>query len=181
MTTYISLLRGINVSGQRMIKMTDLKELYKDLTLVNIYTYKQSGNVVFQCNKSGKEDLELQISNQIQKHFGLFVPVIVLKTVELEEIIEKNPYLHDETKDISHLHVTFLSSVPEQIDFDIIYQNRSAGEEFSVNGTVVYLYCPNGYGKTRLTNAFFENKLKVSATTRNWKTATELLNIAKKL
>lgn len=181
MTTYISLLRGINVSGQKKIKMDDLKEIYENLHFINTQTYIQSGNVVFQYDKSEQKDLELKISSQIQKYVGFFVPIIVLETLELKEIVERNPYLVDKTKDISHLHVTFLSSKPEQIDFEIFYHNKSQVEEFALIEKAVYLYCPNGYGKTKLTNTFFENKLKVKATTRNWKTTTELLNIAEKL
>lgn len=180
MTTYISILRGINVSGQKMIKMDAVKEMYEDLHFRNIQTYIQSGNVVFQYYKSKQKDLELTISHQLQNKFGFDVPVIVLETVELKNIIEGNPYKDDQTKNISHLYVTFLSSRPERIDTEMIYQKKSPTEEFSLTEKAVYLYCPNGYGKTKLTNTFFENKLKVGATTRNWKTTIELLNIAEK-
>jgi uncharacterized protein (DUF1697 family) len=180
MTTYISILRGINVSGQKRITMDALKKMYEDLHFMNILTYIQSGNLVFQYIKSEQKDLEQKISSQIEKNFGFFLPVIVLNTVELKEIIERNPYLVDVTKDISHLHVTFLSSEPEQIDSEIIYKHKLPGEEFTLIEKAVYLYCPNGYGKTKLSNTFFENKLKVNATTRNWKTTTELLSIAER-
>ena len=178
MTTYISLLRGINVSGQKMVKMPVLKEMYESLHFTNILTFIQSGNVVFQCKKSENKDLEKIISGQIQKNFGFEVPVIVLDTDELTAIIERNPYKDDNTKDISYLHVTFLSSTPEQINFETIPKLKSPGEEISLIERAVYLYCPNGYGKTKLTNTLLENRLKVGATTRNWKTTLELLNMA---
>jgi uncharacterized protein (DUF1697 family) len=180
MTTYISIIRGINVSGQKKIKMDALKKMYEDLHFSNIQTYIQSGNVVFQYSKSGQKALENKISGQIEKCFGFFAPVIVMNTDELKDIVEKNPYIADKTKDIACLHVTFLSSKPEQIDFEKIDKNRLPGEECSLMGNAVYLYCPNGYGKTKLSNIFFENKLKVRTTTRNWKTTTELLNIAER-
>ncbi|MCE5345049.1 MAG: DUF1697 domain-containing protein [Bacteroidales bacterium] len=180
MTTYISILRGINVGGQNVIRMDAVKELYADLHFVNIQTYIQSGNVVFQYHKSDRKDLELKISSQLHNKFGLEVPVIVLDEFELKDIIDKNPYKDDNTKNISHMHVTFLSSGSKLIDTEIICQKKSPEEEFLLTKNAVYLYCPNGYGKTRLTNNFFENKLKVGATTRNWKTATELLIIAEK-
>lgn len=178
MTTYISLLRGINVSGQKMIKMELLTEMYKGLYFENIQTYIQSGNVVFQFKKSENKDLEEIISSQIQKSFGFEVPVIVLDKDELKAIIQCNPYKADKTKDVPFLHVTFLSSVPEQINLDTISRSKSSGEELSLIERTVYLYCPKGYGKTKLTNTLFEKRLKVGATTRNWKTTLELLDIA---
>ena len=180
MTTYISILRGINVSGQKIIKMDALKEMYEDLHFNNIQTYIQSGNVIFQNTQSRQIDLGQIISNELTGKFGYEVPVIVLDTVELKEIIERNPFTSDEIKDISHLHVTFLSSKPERIDDVLIYQKKASEEEFAITEKAVYLYCPNGYGRTKLTNTFFENRLKVGATTRNWKTTIELLRIAEK-
>ena len=180
MTTYISILRGINVSGQKMIKMDALKEMYEDLQFNNIQTYIQSGNVIFQNIQSKQTDLGQKISNELMRKFGFEILVIVLDTFELKEIIAKNPFAPDKTKDISHLHVTFLSSKPELIDNGLFNQKRAPGEEFAITENAIYLYCPKGYGQTKLTNAFFENKLKVGATTRNWKTTLELHRIAAK-
>jgi uncharacterized protein (DUF1697 family) len=181
MTTYISILRGINVSGQKSIKMDVLKKLYEDLNFENVQTYIQSGNVIFQCNKTKQKHLEMILSNQIQQNFGFEVPLIVLDIAELKEIIKNNPFISDPARNISHLHVTFLASHPEQIDMEMIRQKKSQGEDFVLLGKVVYLYCPDGYGKTKLNNTFFENKLKVGATTRNWNTTCELLNISEKI
>jgi uncharacterized protein (DUF1697 family) len=178
MITYISLLRGINVSGQKVIKMDVLQEMYESLHFSNIQTYIQSGNVIFQFKKSVNKDLEIKISGRIQKCFGFEVPVIVIKTGELKEIIERNPYIADKTKDLLYLHVTFLSSRPEQINLEAINKVKSTGEELTLIERAVYLYCPNGYGGSRLTNTFLENRFKVRATTRNWKTTMELLKIA---
>lgn len=178
MATYISLLRGINVSGQKMIKMDALKEMYNDLHFTNVRTYIQSGNVIFEEVHSNQIDLEQKIANELLLKFGFVIPVIVLNAVELKAIVEQNPFVSDEAKDISHLHVTLLSSIPEQIDYTMISQKKATDEEFAITEKAVYLYCPDGYGRTKLTNTFFENKLKVGATTRNWKTTIELLRIA---
>jgi uncharacterized protein (DUF1697 family) len=168
------------VSGQKMIKMAALQEMYEDLHFIHVETYIQSGNVVFQYQKSDQKELTQKISAQLLNRFGFEIPVIVLEAVELRDIIERNPFISDKTKEISHLHVTFLSSTPKQPDRTIISQKRSGDEEFLLTEKAVYLYCPHGYGRTGLTNTFFENKLKVGATTRNWKTTTELLKIAEK-
>jgi uncharacterized protein (DUF1697 family) len=181
MTTYVSILRGINVSGQRLIKMSALKELYKDLGLLNVQTYIQSGNLVFQYKHVDQHELGLTISKKILYNFGFAVPAIILKMNDLKRIIENNPYLYDQKKEIARLHVTFFSKKPERIDIEVIDQKKHAEEEFAFTEEAIYLYCPRGYGKTKLTNTFLEKTLKVEATTRNWHTVTELLKIAGKL
>ena len=177
METYISMLRGINVSGQKLIKMEALKKAYEELQFKNVTTYIQSGNVIFQYSSVESFELEQKISDQIQKKFGFEVPVLVLLPQELKEILNNNPFANDPKKDISFLHVTFLASVPKEPNMEAISQKMAPGEEFSLVGRVVYLYCPNGYGKTKLTNTFLESKLKVGATTRNWKTSNLLFTM----
>ena len=178
MTTYISLLRGINVSGQKPIKMDALKAMYRQLNFQNIETYLQSGNVIFGDDKSDPSDLATTISSKIQKQFGFEVPVIALKVDDLKAIIEANPFKDDLRMDQQFLHVTFLATDPKKIDLETITAKKSPGEEIALIKKAVYLYCPNGYGRTKLTNNFLETKLRVGATTRNWKTVNELLKIA---
>lgn len=181
MTTYISILRGINVSGHRLIKMDVLRHLYADLGFTNVQTYIQSGNVVFQNKETRLQDLEKKIAKKIFEQFGFEVPVLVKEIDELKKIIKNNPFIGDKTKDTSYLHLTFISAQPEKTNFDKIKEVQYQPEEFELLDKTIYLYCPNGYGNSKLTNSFFESKLKVVATTRNWKTTNELLNIAKKL
>jgi uncharacterized protein (DUF1697 family) len=160
--------------------MTALKQLYEDLGLMNIQTYIQSGNVVFLANPSDRYDLGLAISRKIKENFGFEVPAFVLEMADLRDIIENNPYSKDQKKKMLHLHVTFLPSKYEVLDVALIDQRKLPGEEYTLAEKVIYLYCPNGYGKTKLNNTFFEKTLKVNATTRNWQTVTELLKIAEK-
>lgn len=178
MTTYISILRGINVSGQKLIKMDALKQMCENLNFIYVQTYIQSGNIVFQSEDSELSNLEELISKQILLQFRFDVPVIVLSIEKLQQIIASNPYTSDQTKDISGIYVTFLSSPAKEIHIDIIKQKLLQEEEVTLTENAVYLYCPNGYGKTKLTNTFLESKLKVNATTRNWKTTNELLRMA---
>ena len=181
MKTYISILRGINVSGQKLIKMDALRKLYEKLEFHNIRTYVQSGNVIFAGKDAEINKVELEISHQIKKEFGFAVPVIVLTINTLERIIENNHFLKDSNKDVAFLHVTFLSSKPNQGDIKEIEDKKQDEEEIIFSDNAVYLYCPNGYGRTKLTNNFLENKLRVGATTGNWKTTNELLKIAQQL
>lgn len=179
MITYISILRGINVSGQKLIKMDALRKSYENLRFHNVTTYVQSGNIIFAGNDIELNKLEQKISRQIEKDFGFEVPVIVLTIDKLKQVIDNNPFLKDPGKDQIFSHVTFLSSKPEHYDHKIIEDKKQNGEEIIFSDNAVYLYCPNGYGRTKLTNNFLEAKLKVGATTRNWKTTNELFKIAK--
>ena len=146
MPTYISLLRGINVSGQKLIKMDALKAMYRQLDFQNAETFLQSGNVIFKDEKSDPSDLATTISSKIQEQFGFEVPVIVLKVDDLKEIIEENPLKDDLRMDQQFLHVIFLAADPKEIDFELIAAKKSAGEEIVLIKKAVYLYCPNGYG-----------------------------------
>ena len=180
MTTYISILRGINVSGQKLIKMDALKKMYENLNFENIQTYVQSGNVIFSSKEKEQKELEKIISLKIATEFGFEVPVIVLNEKTLETIIKNNPFTKDNLKDSSFLHVTFLAENPIPFNKESIIEKKQPNEEIDFTQNAVYLYCPNGYGKTKLNNNFLENKLKVKATTRNWRTTNELLKLATK-
>lgn len=179
MTTYISMLRGINVSGQKLIKMEALRKLYENLGFINVITYLQSGNVIFTNKDQDPDKLGQIIRREIQKNFGFEVPVIVLTVDKLKQIIDHNPFINDSNKDQSSLYVTFLLSKPDQFDAKVIVDKKQDMEEIIFSDNAVYMYCPDGYGRTKLSNNFFEAKLKVDATTRNWKTTNELYKIVK--
>jgi len=178
MQTYITILRGINVSGKNMIKMPELTALFEALGFIKVKTYIQSGNIVFQYSKKKAEELQKLIQQKIEERFGLKVPAMVKTKDEIEKAISENPFIAKTNVDVSKLHVTFLSEVPQQADIDKINVEQYKPDEFIIVGSNIYLYCPSGYGNTKLNNNFFESKLKVVATTRNWKTVNELLNIA---
>jgi len=178
MQTYISILRGINVSGHKLIKMKALQELYENLGFSNVRTYIQSGNVVFGSKSEDTGKLEKIIASAILKNFEFEVPIIVLKRDELNYITSQNMFLTQREKDISKLHVTFLSKEPEKNLAESIGREEYSPDEYNIVGKAIYLFCPQGYGNTKLNNNFFEKKLKVQATTRNWKTVLELLNLS---
>ena len=175
------MLRGINVSGQKMIKMEALRKMFEDLGVVNPQTYIQSGNVIFQFKKGIKTQLEKKIGTKINEVFGFKVPVLVKDIDELKKILKNNLFVSKRKEDLTKLHVTFLSEKPEQSNLDKIKSIQYDADEFILSGTTIYLFCPNGYGRTKLNNNFFENKLKVTATTRNWRTINELLRIAENI
>jgi uncharacterized protein (DUF1697 family) len=177
MQTYIAILRGINVSGHKLIKMDALKASFEHLGFADVQTYIQSGNIVFKYKVNSKL-LNNKIKAMLADEYGFDVPVLVKTVPEMEAIFNNNPFINNVTNDINTLHVTLLAEKP--LPEHIAKLNKDFGMDvYIIIENTIYLYCPNGYGKTKLTNTFFESKLKVSATTRNWKTISALVHLAK--
>ena len=177
MHEYVSLLRGINVGG-KTLKMDSLLKVYESLGLRDVKSYIQSGNVLFNTTYTDTRSMKEELQNRIRSRYGLEVTIIIRNRRELEKIIEKNPFTESGNRELNRMHVTFLeegakAKLPKSLRPDI-----DTNDEFRVIGTEIYLYCPEGYGKTVFSNSFFEKKLGVRATTRNWKTVTELHRIA---
>jgi uncharacterized protein (DUF1697 family) len=181
MTTYISLLRGINVGGKNTIKMDILRELYVNLGFSNVQSYIQSGNIIFNAESIDNQTLENKISTKITKTFELHLPVLVLTIDELKQALTNNPYTTNNLKDPAKIHLTFLSEIPDEALLKKINSDFYLPDKFIYSAKVIYNYCPNGYGNTKLNNTFFEKKLKLTATVRNFKTANELLAIAEEI
>ncbi len=161
-----------------MIKMDALRKLYENMGFQDVRTYVQSGNVVFKGGDIELFSLEKSIGQQIKTDFDFEVPVIVLTVDLLNQVITNNPFLADPSKEHSFLHLTFLASKPKVYDKEAIESKKEGGEAIRFSDKVIYLYCPNGYGRSKLTNNLIEARLKVKATTRNWKTVNELLKIS---
>lgn len=175
MPSYISILRGINVSGKNKIKMDELKAMYESLGFTNITTYIQSGNVVFESQPAN--NISTLIEQKIKETFQFDVPVIIRKKSEINTISSKNSFLKEKGIELDKLHVTYLAEAPLEENITKIATYNFEPDRFIIVKQEVFVYCPNGYGKTKLNNTFFENKLKVKATTRNWKTTNKLTNI----
>jgi uncharacterized protein (DUF1697 family) len=176
MTTYISILRGINVNGQNLIKMDALRALYSSLGLEQVQSYIQSGNVLFQCAGATPQQLSERISAAIRLQWNMEVPVLVFSREYLHQAVAENPFVGN--ADPVHLHLTFLAQMPDEELLSSLDAQAYAPDRFIVLGQIVYLHCPNGYGKTKLSNQFWERKLRVQATTRNWKSCQELLRLS---
>lgn len=176
---YILILRGINVSGQKKVPMSELKGLLEDLGLQRVSTYIQSGNVVFEYEKSAGTLLK-KIDKSIEDHFGFHVPLILRTLNEMKEVVRKNPLSKKKLSD-DYWHVTFLDEVPSRENLKKIENFKSEPDVWAWHNREIYVGCPNGYGRTKLTNTFFENKLKVTATTRNWRTVNQLITMGEAL
>lgn len=175
MTSYVSLLRGINVSGQKKINMKDLKSLYESLGFMKTSTYIQSGNVVFTSSDTTESKLKALIEESLSKRYGFEVPVIILTKNNVLQALNMLPF-EDVSPEFhgSQTLFSFLSKNVENNKIEDFNRYLSSTEQLYMNNDVVYLYCPDGYGKTKITTNLLEKKLNVIATTRNWKTMLKI-------
>jgi uncharacterized protein (DUF1697 family) len=178
MPTFIAMLRGINVSGHKIIKMDQLRASFTAMGFSNTKTYIQSGNIIFEASNDSTANLSEKIGQRILGDFGFSVPVTLKTAKEMEQIIKRNPFLGMPAIDHSKLHVTFLDDDPPKKALEQLLPLASKPEQVHIIGQEVFLYCPNGYGNTKLSNTAIEKKLSVGATTRNWKTVNTLLAMA---
>jgi len=175
---YIAMLRGINVSGHNIVKMEDLRASFGALRFRNVETYVQSGNVIFETEKDSLASLSKAIERKIAGDFAVSIPVFLRTSDEMAAITKRNPFLKVPGIDHSKLHVTFLSDAPLDAAHERIQPLATNPELFRIIEREIYLYCPHGYGKSKLSNSAIEKKLSIGATTRNWKTVNTLLAMA---
>ncbi len=173
MKTYIALLRGINVGGHKKLKMADLKILFEVLGFADVTTYIQSGNVVFSA-KEGNGLAEM-ISNEIEKQFGWEVPVLVKTADAIAQILKDCPF--EEEKKVE-AYFMLLASPPKKEFMEAVSEISYPNEEFVLSPECVYIFFGKGAGNAKLNNNFFEKKLKVAATTRNYRTLAKLVELA---
>lgn len=181
MTTYISLLRGINVAGKKIIKMADLRALYQQLAFSNVQSYIQSGNVIFSSDSDeagNRLHLAKKISQAIFSHYQFEVPVFVLTPDILHQARRNLPFKDiDVLFDGSKVLLCFLSDTPGNT-LELLTPYLKASEHLAIIGNVLYLHCEEGYGRSKLTHSIIEKKLQVSATARNLKTVDKLISLA---
>ncbi|NJX15263.1 DUF1697 domain-containing protein [Tamlana crocina] len=175
MTTYIALLRGINVGGQKKVPMADLRGLLSKMGLKNVKTYIQSGNVVFQSSEEDIRILENEIRSAILKHFSFEVPVLVKASADFKNILNDCPF--PEAMKLNSYFV-LLFSKPNDKAVEAVKSMTYPNETFVITDACVYLHCAQGYGKAKLNNNTFERKLNITSTARNYKTMTKLLTLA---
>jgi uncharacterized protein (DUF1697 family) len=173
--TYVALLRGINLGARNKIAMGDLRAMFETLDARDVRTYVQSGNVVF-VSDAKAADLPDAIERAIARAAGLDVEVLVRTRAQLDRVVKGNPFA--DGAELKALHVTFLDARPAKARVDALDPERYPPDTFRVAGQEVYLHCPNGYGPSKLSNAYFEKQLGVAATTRNWRTVTTLAAMA---
>lgn len=177
----ISLLRGINVGGRGMIKMDALRALYESLGLRDVRTFIQSGNVVFRAGQRGVDRLPARIEEAIEREFGFRPPVIHRTVEELRRVIARNPFASRAGIEPGKLLVTFLAADPGEEARQAVRRIRTDPEEVWIEGRELWIYFPNGAGKSKISLAAFDRALKTPGTGRNWNSVLKLLALAEEL
>lgn len=170
--THVALLRGINVGGKNILPMKELARMFADAGCTNVRTYIQSGNVIFE-KSAATTKLADMIAANIEKRFGFRIPVILRSSEQMRKTIRDNPFLPT-VADQRWLHVYFLADAPNAGAIAGLDPARSTPDVFHVLGQEIYLHLPNGMGRSKLTNAYFDSKLSTTCTARNWATVLKL-------
>jgi uncharacterized protein (DUF1697 family) len=176
MSTYVAMIRGINVTGYNIIPMERLRTLFSDCGFTDVRTYIQSGNVVFGATGSTASCVAA-IQGKLERELGKPIAVILRTPDELGAIIAKNPFLKMKGVDVKRLAVSFLDKPPTKQRLAAVEAIESGNDQFRSAGREIYLYCPDGYGNSRLAGRL-ERTLGVKATARNWNSVRKLHEMA---
>ncbi|MEO0769235.1 MAG: DUF1697 domain-containing protein [Cyanobacteria bacterium J06649_4] len=179
MTTFVSLLRGINVGGKNKLPMKELIALLNDIGLSHVETYIQSGNIVFQSDISDVEALSARISAAISNHAGFSPHVLTLTRVDFQKAMTNNPF-PDAVGAPKTLHLFFLAGVPTAPDLACLDTYKKESERFQLIDAVFYLHAPDGIGRSKLA-ANVEKAMGVPITARNWRSVEKIMAIAQSL
>jgi uncharacterized protein (DUF1697 family) len=175
--TWVALFRGINVGGNNKLPMKELVATLESVGCQDVATYIQSGNAVFRSERTDASMLSDRISAAVKERHGFEPRVLVLGSEALERVFRSNPF-HEAESEPKSLHVYFLASSPGRPDLEALEEIRGDREQFVIDGDVLYLYAPDGVGRSRLA-ANAEKLLGVSATARNWRTVSKLLTMVR--
>jgi uncharacterized protein (DUF1697 family) len=178
MTTYAALLRGINVGGSRKLPMADLRTLLAGLGHTGVRTYLQSGQAVFTAGHGDEESLAAELTRAIEERFGFTVDVLVRDHAYLRSVAEACPFPAAELE-ARQLHVTYFSAPPGPERFAEIDRAAFLPEEFRLGDRALYLYAPDGLGRSKLAEALSRPRVTkgLIATTRNWNTVVKLVEL----
>jgi len=176
--THVALLRGINLGGKNRLAVKDLTAMFADAGCRGVSAYIQSGNIIFTAAPGLASRIAALITAQIKKRFGHEVPVVLRTMDELKKVIANNPFLKAGAAE-RELHVVFLADAPDAARVRTLDPDRSPPDTYQVRGREIYLRLPNGMGRSKLTNQYFDSKLATVGTARNWRTVTTLLELMK--
>jgi len=177
MPIIISLLRGINVGGNKKIKMADLRELYTSFGFMNTKTLLQSGNAVFETDNTDITAIQQMIQEGIQAKFGFDVTIILRTPSELKAIVANHPFTDEQLADPAKISIVYMDRIPDDEAVTDLRDSNTGNEDIHAKGQELYLFYHDGKGKSKLDNGRIERKLKVTGTARNWNTTHKILTL----
>ena len=178
MPVLISMLRGVNLVRHNRIKMDDVRTLYVSLNLKDPHTYVQSGNVIFRTKEKNGTQLARKIQGAIEREFGFSTPVILRTPEEFKRTIAANPFAGRQGIDPAKLLVSFLANEPSAEARAKLLALKPNPEELHLVGRELYIYFPNGAGRSKLQWSALDKKVGTPGTARNWNSVTKMLELA---
>ncbi len=178
MTVFISMLRAVNVGSTSRIKMEPLRAAYEGLGFKDVRSLLQSGNVLFRTSIKDSRQLARRIKQELERKFGLEIEGVIRTLPELASIVDRSPVLSPRA-DPAKLLVMFLAGVPDAQGQARLVKAHKGPEMLEIRGPEVYLYYPEGVGRSKLTTAVLERHLGAVGTARNWNTLTKLVEAAR--
>jgi uncharacterized protein (DUF1697 family) len=124
--------------------------------------------------------LSVNIEQAILEKFNFIIPVMIRTNKELADLFSINPFLGETNFDPSKMAVLFLHDEPSEAQIQKVANIDYPPDKFHIVGREIFIYCPNGFGRTKLYTNFFEKKMGVIGTARNWKTISTILDLAEK-
>nr|WP_042292511.1 DUF1697 domain-containing protein [Nonlabens ulvanivorans] len=173
---YVALLRGVNVGGKSKLPMALLRDALGKTSFYGVTTYIQSGNIIFNSDLEVAQ-CEKIISDLLKSDFDMDIPAIVKKQSQFKEILQENPFKTRTMDNAKFMSFGFLSEIPEQDKVEEVMSFSTELETFKIVNNVIYFYCGVGFGKTKMTNAWFEKKLGLISTMRNYNTTFKLTEL----
>lgn len=172
---YVAFLRGINVGGKTIIKMEELRKVFSSLGFENVKSYIQSGNIVFETDETDEAKLTEKIANAVEANF-FKTPVMIRSIDEIKDAIANNPFADEEFED-KLFHLVFLAEKLSDEKAEMLLSNNKDTEKFAVRNREVYCLLRDGVADSLLGKKYIDNKLKVAATARNWRTINKILEL----
>jgi uncharacterized protein (DUF1697 family) len=179
MTSYVALLRAVNIAGGSVVAMSDLRRLLTDLGFNDARSLLQSGNLAFKANATEAAKLESRLEAETEKRLGLKTAYFVRTHEDMEAVVAGNPYPTEAQRDPGHLVVVFLKEAPKAGAVEVLRAAIKGPEVVQAKGRHAYIYYPNGIGHSRLTGAVIDSRLGTQGTGRNWNTVLKLAALVK--
>jgi len=180
MPQFIALLRGVNVGGRAIVPMAALRDLFGELGFVNVQTLLQSGNVVFDADRTTPAAAQAAIEAALFTRFKKEIRVILRSRKDLANVVARNPFPKAARDDPSHLVVFFLAAKPSASATKSLARLNPA-EPFRLDGSSLFIHYGAGIGTSKFTGAVIEKTLATPGTARNWNTITKLIALAEEL
>ena len=173
---YVALLRGINVGGNTMVKMEELRRTFEALGFENVASYINSGNLAFDARKTSETNLVKKIEDAVERLIDKRVQVMVREQPDIEQVIANNPF-DGKYQNHKEMHVIFLRSELSEDQVAWLTDAAPTGEHFQVSGREIYCHLPMGVADSYLGRGQFEKKLGAAVTARNWRTVQKLAEL----